>query len=122
MSLIDGIQALFGATFQGIYKPGQLTRRTLVPDGVGGGSVTPSPDQAIFYQKDACTETMRTQAGYTDRDVRLLILQHNVAGGDINSDCVVTLEDGTRYKIEWVTEDPAESYWECRATPAKGNS
>lgn len=80
MALLNGaIQSLFGNVFGGLYLSGSLVQRTLVGDGLGGGSVSQGSPQAIKYQRDACTELMRGQAGYTDKDVRLIILQSGVA-------------------------------------------
>jgi hypothetical protein len=125
MGLLDGeISALFGTVFGGLYLNGTLTRVTIVPDGEGGGSSTETT-QPCKVQIDACTEVMRAAPGYGDEDVRLLILQASVTtGGPINSDCSVTPATGRHAGRKFdlhapITEDPASSYWECRATPAK---
>lgn len=118
MGLLDGgIRGLFGAAFSGFYLDGTLVRVTLVPDGQGGGTTTEATDP-IKVQTDACTEAMRKQAGYTSRDVRLLILQSGVPGDRIDTDCRVIDGLGDEYEVAWVTADPANSYWECRGTPA----
>lgn len=116
MGLLDGgIQAVFGAAFSPLYLSETLTRNTLTHNGKGGGSSAGVP-QPCRVQKDACTEAMREQEGYTAEDVRLLVLQASVTGGDIDTDCTVTYR-GTTYEIASVTQDPAGSYWECRGTP-----
>jgi hypothetical protein len=122
MALLDGeISGLFGTVFGGLYLPGTLTRVGLIPDGEGGGTTSES-SQACRVQVDACTEAMRAQAGYTERDVRILILQHGIAGGDLDTDCAVTVNSGRhagrKFNIMWHTQDPASSYWECRGSPA----
>lgn len=115
MGLLDGgIQSVMGSAFNFLYLPGTLTRVTLTDDGQGGGSSTPAT-QPCRVQIDACTEQMRQQAGYTAKDVRLLVLQAGVSGGDIDTNCKVTAK-GATYQIAWVTQDPGASYWECRAT------
>lgn len=115
MGLLDGgIQAIMGSAFGFLYLPGTLARVTFTDDGKGGGS-TSELNQPCRVQRDACTEQMRQQPGYTAQDVRLLILQAGVSGGDIDTDCKVTAQ-GETYQIAWVTQDPASSYWECRAT------
>ena len=121
MGLLDGgIQSLMGSAFGWLYLPGTLTRVTLVDDGHGGGSEA-TTDQDCRVQVDACTEAMRQQAGYTSTDVRLLILQAGVAGGDIKTDDRVTVlggpHAGRTFEIAAVgPQDPGSSYWECRAT------
>lgn len=118
MGLLDGgIQALFGAAFSGLYLDGTLTRLSITEDGQGGGSTTTS-SQPCKVQTDACTQAMREQPGYTSTDVRLLILQAGITGGKIDTDCQVTDGTGRAYKIAWVGQDPAQSYFECRGTPA----
>lgn len=118
MGLLNGgIQALFGAAFAGVYLPGTLTRVTLAPDGQGGGSSS-TGTQPIRVQTDACTQAMREQPGYTSSDVRLLILQAGITGGDVDTDCRVTDGYGREWEIAWVGRDPAQAYWECRGSPA----
>lgn len=119
MGLLDGgIQSLFGTAFAFLYLPGTLTRVLLTDNGKGGGSLIPS-SQPCRVQVDTCTEAMRQQAGYTDTDVRLLILQAGVTGGAIDTDCTVTVDSGPlagkSFAVAFVTQDPASSYWECRA-------
>lgn len=121
MGLLDGgIQSLMGSAFGWLYLPGTLTRVTLIEDGQGGGSEVPA-DQDCRVQVDACTEAMRQQAGYAATDVRLLILQAGVTGGDITTDDRVTVLSGPHagrtFEIASVgPQDPGSSYWECRAT------
>lgn len=120
MGLLDGgIQSVFGSIFGSFYLPGLLTRVTLAPDGRGGGVAIPI-DQNCRVQLDACTEVMRQQPGYTDTDMRILILQAGVDGGPVDTDCEVEPlagpYQGRRFKIAWVTQDPAASYWECRGS------
>lgn len=115
-ALDGGIQALFGTAFGVLYLDGTLVRVTLTSDGQGGGTATPTP-QSCKLQVDACTEAMRAQAGYTDKDVRIIVLQSGVTGGDIDTDCKI-IARGVTYDVAWVTQDPAVSYWECRATPS----
>jgi hypothetical protein len=109
----NAIQSLFGSVLSSIYGDGTLIRVVLVSDGQGGWTESPT-EQPIKVQVDACTEAMRQQAGYTDNDVRLLILQFGVTGGDITSDDVVVAR-GKRWRCYGITQDPAASYWEARA-------
>lgn len=121
MGLLDGgIQTLMGSAFGWLYLPGTLTRVTLVDDGHGGGSEFTTM-QDCRVQVDACTESMRQQAGYTSTDVRLLVLQAGVSGGDITTDDRVTVlagpHAGRTFEVAAVgAQDPASSYWECRGS------
>lgn len=112
MSLLsDDIKNLFGDVFGEIYDPGTITRKVLT--NVGGGKMTSvETSRPCLVQVDACTEAMRLEAGYTNNDVRLLVLQkgHTV---EITTDDYVTAR-GNVYKVGSVSQDPAESYWECR--------
>lgn len=116
VGLLDGgIQSIMGSAFGWLYLPGILTRVTLIDDGHGGGSEAVT-EQPCRVQVDACTEAMRQQAGYTATDVRLLILQAGVTGGNIKTDDRVTVS-GLTFEIASVGPiDPGSSYWECRAT------
>lgn len=115
MGMLDGGgAALMSAVFSGIYLDGTLHRPTLTDDGMGGGTST-FADEGVKVQLEAVTEAMRQADGYTDQDVRILMLASGVARPD--SDCEVTV-GATRYMIQPpVGTDPAQSYWDCRARP-----
>lgn len=123
MGLLDGgISALFGTVFSGLFLPATLTRVAVTNDGEGGASVA-EDSQPCSAQVDSVTEAMRQAPGYTTKDVRLIVLQSGVTGGQIDTDCKVTMNAGayagTTFKLSApITVDPASSYWECRATPA----
>lgn len=123
MSLLGGeISALFGTVFGSIYLGGTLTRVTVTPDGTGGAT-TSEASQPCRLQVDAVTEAMRLASGYTEKDVRIIVLQSGVDGGDIDSDCTITVLEGPRTGEKFmvtnpINTDPASSYWECRGTPA----
>jgi len=115
MSIYADISALFGDVFGALYLDGTLTHVAMVADSYGGGS-TVETSEAVKLQVDACTERMRIDPGYTSGDVRVIVLQDGV-GIALNTDCRVTV-DGDTYFIASVEQDPAQSYWECRARPA----
>lgn len=116
MGLLDGgAAAAFAGIFSGIYLDGTLHRATTIDDGEGGGSTTYA-DEAVKAQLEACTEAMRQADGYTDLDVRILVLASGVARPDTDTQITV---DGTRYAVQPpVYRDPCGSYWDCRARPA----
>lgn len=114
MGLLDGgIRSIFNAAFSGLYLPAELVTVTLVPDGEGGASET-TATTACRVQEDAVTDAMRLNGGYTESDSRFLILQDGTT--QINSDTRLRF-NGTEYLLSNPTQDPAKSYWACRATP-----
>lgn len=115
MSIYADISALFGDVFGEIYLDGIVARHALVHDSSGGGTSTVT-SEPCKVQVDDVTEAMRRQEGYTSADVRLMVLQASTAIA-VDTDCRVTV-DGVEYIVGWVGQDPAKSYWECRATPA----
>lgn len=115
MGLLDGgIASIMHGVFSGIYLDATLHRTTTTSDGKGGGS-TSDADEAVKAQLEAATEAMRQAEGYTDTDVRILLLAHGVDRP--NSDCEVTV-DGTRYGIRSVGRDPAGAYWDIHGRRA----
>lgn len=115
VSIYSDISALFGDVFGAMYLDGTLTQFVRADDSYGGGA-TAEVSEAVKLQVDACTERMREEEGYTSGDVRLIILQSGV-GIALDTDCRATV-DGATYIIASVDQDPAQSYWECRARPA----
>lgn len=119
MGLFDGAQAVLGSVMGAYFHQGLLHRaaRTESDDG----DVTLSfADEDVKGQQEACTEAMRTTEGYTDRSVRLLILQRAPSGGLVpepTADDEVTLL-GQRWAIDMIGTDPARAYWEMRGRPA----
>lgn len=119
--LLDGnfIQDLFGSVFGDIYGDGELIRVSMVRQPNGSVVPTKGDPISIKVQVDACTETMRQQAGYSDTDVRLIVLQSGITGGDINTDDVIRAKDRNGVLRNWkvaagVGQDPARAYWEIR--------
>lgn len=115
VSIYSDISELFGDVFGAMYLDGALTHLVRSDDSYGGGATT-EVSEAVKIQVDECTERMREEEGYTSGDVRLIILQSGV-GIALDTDCRATV-DGATYIIASVDQDPAQSYWECRARPA----
>lgn len=111
MGILEGaLAADFYAAFADIYSDAVLTRVTLADDGTG--SLTPSSvDQAIKAQRDDLSEAQRVAAGYSDRDVRILVLRQGV--GEMDNNCRIALY-GVTYEVSQCRSDPAGAYWECR--------
>lgn len=77
MGLLDGdIANLFAGVFGQFYLDGTLTANAVwVPDGSGGGSYQPGTAVACKVQEDQVDEATRVAGGYSQDDVRFLILQ-----------------------------------------------
>lgn len=84
----------------------------------GGSIVTPGTpmSKSCSVQVDAATENMRTAEGYTDKDMRLLVLAATL---DARMDTAAQIEvlagphEGL-WMISSVDLDAAGVYWECR--------
>jgi hypothetical protein len=117
MGLLDGGGAtLFRSVLGGVYLNATLHRPTTTPDGAGGGTTTPdATGEAVKIQFEAVTEAMRQAQGYTDLDVRILMLASGVERPTTDHEIV---HDGTRYAIVGpVGRDPAGAYWDIHARP-----
>lgn len=117
MGLLDGdIAGLFSYVFGSFYLDGTLTQNPVwVPDGSGGGSYqTPDP-VPIKYQEDQVSEETRVAGGYSQDDVRFLILQR--PGLVLTGDSEITVADGKVYLLRTPRQDPARSYFEVWGVP-----
>jgi len=84
LGLLDGQGAsILNSVFASIYPTGTLVRRAITEDAGGSQTVTTS-NVAIKVQTDAVTEVMRQAAGYTDTDVRVIILSPGFPIPDIS--------------------------------------
>ena len=111
MGLLDGGGAsLLNSVFAGIYPTGTLWVPTRTEDE--GGSITNGwDDTPIKIQTDRVTDAMRQQSGYTDADVRVIILSAGVA--TVTNDMEATDGRGDRWKLSVIGQDTAGSHWEC---------
>lgn len=115
MGLLDGdIAGLFGTVFGSFYLDGTLTRNVWVPDGQGGGAMTPTPT-SVKYQPDEASEADRAAGGYSQDDVRFIVLQK--PGLVLTGDSEITVADGRTYLLRTPRQDPAKSYWEVWGVP-----
>lgn len=109
----DALQNLFGTVFSGLYGSGRLIRVTKVR-GAGGVLLNRyEPPVAIKVQVDRCDEAMRKQSGFTDTDVKLLVLQAGISSPAPTTDDVIEAK-GERWNMYAVGEDPARAYWRGR--------
>ena len=84
----------------------------------GGSIVTPGTPvvKSCSVQVDAATEGMRLADGFTDGDMRLLVLASTL-DGDMDTSATVEVLAGPHagsWMVATVTRDPAGIYWECR--------
>jgi len=114
MGLLDGqLAEMFAGIFSGVYLDGNLYRPAeFADDGKGGGASQPFADpEAVKIQIDQATQAMRSDEGFVEGDVRILMLAHGASAPD--TDCEIA-GGGSRYMIETVSTDPAGTYFELR--------
>lgn len=94
-----------------------------VPVTDDGGSIV-SPGVPVAFpcsaQVDIVTEAMRSEAGFRDKDSRLIILRQSIPA-EINTDATIVVLAGPNageWSIQSVSTDPVGSYWDCRARRA----
>ncbi len=116
MGLLDGdIANLFAGVFGQFYLDGTLTANAVwVQDGSGGGSYQPGDPVACKVQEDQGDEATRVAGGYSQDDVRFLILQ--TPGVVVTGDSELTV-GGRTYLLRTPRQDPAKSYWEVWGVP-----
>lgn len=89
----------------------------------GGSIVSPGTPIALTCdcQVDSVTEAMRSEAGYTDRDVALLVLASTLAG-ELDTDATIAVlagpYAGNSYSVQSVGKDSMASHWVCRGRAA----
>lgn len=116
MGLLDGdIAGLFGTVFGSFYLDGTLSQNPVwVPDGQGGGSYQPGTPVPVKVQEDQVDEATRVAGGYSQDDVRFLVLQQ--PGLTLTGDSELTV-GGRVYMLRTPRQDPAKSYWEVWGVP-----
>lgn len=88
----------------------------------GGSIVTPGTpvEASCSVQVDQVTEAMRQADGFTDRDVRLLVLCATLEP-DLDTDAVIEVSYGPNagtWMLASCAKDPAGIYWDCRGRRA----
>lgn len=112
MGLLTGDgSSILNSVFSAIYPTGTLIRRTITEDEGGSQTVTTS-NVTIKVQTDAVTEVMRQAAGYTDTDVRVIILSAGVPA--VTSDDQVIDGRGDTYALIDPSLDTCGSHWVAR--------
>jgi hypothetical protein len=119
---IAGIAVAFSAAGLGPYHPSKVITITDAVYDDGGSILTPGivVERDCMIQVDSVTEAMRSQEGYTDRDVRLLVLSTTLAGA-LDTSATVNVLEGPNpgaYSLQTCVRDPMGVYWECRGRAA----
>jgi hypothetical protein len=115
MGLLDGgLAAIFGAAFGGVYLAGTLHRVTLGEDEDGRRTKTKA-DVPMRYQREALSEQARAAAGIPAKDIKLLILAHELGGKPTAEDEFTTPEG--RFRIAACETDPASTHFIVRGSP-----
>jgi hypothetical protein len=118
MGLLNGgIAAIFGSVLSGLYLPATLH----VPGEYATdleGNVLPSTgtDIACRAQVDAATYAMRQSEGYSEGDVRIIVLVAGL-GAEITTDCQISVS-GKRWTVGSAELDAADSHWVLRGRAA----
>ncbi|WIA54318.1 hypothetical protein N6H05_14725 [Sphingobium sp. WTD-1] len=118
MGLLDGgIASIFGAALGGLYLPATLhVPGTRTDDEEGNISYGPGTDVPCRAQMDAATYAMRQSEGYSEGDVRIIILTAGL-GAEVTTDCQITVS-GKRWMVGSADLDAASSHWVCRGRAA----
>jgi hypothetical protein len=119
------IAAAVSSAYGGPYFPGKVHTVSDTTYDDGGSILTPGQPvvRPCLVQVDAATEAMRQSAGFTDTDVRLLVIG---LAGDLNTDATVEVLPGPTvpadhvglWSIQSVGRDPLGCYRECRGRRA----
>lgn len=103
----------------GPYFPAVVYTETPPVIDAGGSIVTPGTpvERGCMAQVDAVTDAMRQADGFTQKDVRLLILAATLTGSlDTTARIEVTAGPNAGvYSVQSVARDPVGVGWDCRA-------
>lgn len=89
----------------------------------GGSIIAPGvvTQRDCFAQVDVVTQAMRSQEGYAEGDVRVLVLAGTLSGG-LDTDARIRVTAGPHaglYSVRSVTLDVAATHWDCRGRPER---
>lgn len=119
MGILDGdITALFGAAFSDMYLDATLHAGTGEPSYQPNGDIFEyaGSDVPAKCQVDAATDAMRRAEGFSEGDVRLIILALGLPTITDNHQLTV---QGVRYFLAGPTLDAAGSHWVARGRPRR---
>jgi hypothetical protein len=119
MGVLDGdVSALFNAAFSDMYLDATLHAGTGEPIYDAAGNITGylGGDTPARCQVDAATDAMRRDDGFSEGDVRLIILAQGLPA--INDNHQLTVK-GVRYFLASPSLDAAASHWTARGRPRR---
>lgn len=116
------IATAFSAAGLGPYQPSVASWPGVPVEDDGGSIITPGTpvEKTCYCQVDQVTEDMRAEAGFVDRDVRLLILADGLTR-PIDTDATVSVSAGASagvYSVQTAQLDPMGAYFDCRGRRA----
>lgn len=100
----------------GPYVAANLITSTITQDEGGDTTKVDGPPRGCSVQVDVVTDAMRQAVGFTERDVRILVLAASLSGG-VTTDDRVEVQAGPHagtFQIASINRDPAGVYWELR--------
>lgn len=105
----------FSQAMGGPYHPGKVVRQGEPVRDDGGSIVTPAAVTRIdvSVQVDSATEAMRGESGFSDKDMRLLVL----GDVDLTTDDVIAVlagEHAGRWSVQSCERDAAGIGWSVR--------
>lgn len=117
MGILDtGGKRIFGSVMGKYFLDGELVRRAITEDSGGSQTVTETKI-LVKVQTDAVTEKMRQAAGYTEDDVRLIVLTEGLSGAITTNDWVIDGR-GDKWAVSMPELDPCASHWVIRGQKA----
>lgn len=116
------IAVAFSDAGLGPYQPATATWPGIPVVDDGGSILSPGTPFAMpcRCQVDSATDAMRADAGFVERDVRLLVLTDGLAR-PIDTDATIAVHAGPSagtYSVQTAQLDPMGVYWDCRGRRA----
>lgn len=111
----DDIQDMFGSVLGDIYGPAVLVTKTrsTTRDPQTGAFLETETSTNVRAQRDVCTAQQMAHPGYSDKDVRIMVLQSGISVRP-NTDSEI-IQRSERFLVMDVDEDPFRVYWDLRA-------
>lgn len=114
-----GMATAFSSILDGPFFAGAIIYPGTPVKDDGGSIITPGTPVVVdcMVQRDVCTERMRADADFQEKDVRLII----TGVDELTTEPKVQILEGPHvgsYVLRSTDRDPAAFGWECRARAA----